>query len=478
MCVSLTTLGSAYTQDFDTLSNTAGSMTNNLTITGWAMTEAGGGARDNEQYGVDTGGVDTGDVYSYGAASSTERALGTLQSGALIPIIGACFTNNTGTTVTSLAIAYTGEEWRLGAAARTDRLDFEYSTDATSLTAGTWTAVNALDFVTPNTAAPTGPKDGNNASFRTALSSTIPALSIANGATIWIRWLDANPSGNDDGLAVDDFSLTPNSVPPVTLSINDVSLDQGNAGTTMFTFTVSLSAPAGPGGVTFDIATADGTAQDDNPAAEDNDYVAQTLTSQTITSGTSTYTFNVTVNGAAAVEANETFFVNVTNVTSANVGDGQGQGTIQNDDVAGALSFTSANVRRPLVYRFHGADLEGSMQMAPDDSGIIVTTTPNIEGMRITRYLGIVSGEAILGANIFRDFFAGIRDIVGGRSGAYEEQLRDAKQIAMQEMTAQARQRGANAVVAVDLDYETITMGNSGGMLMVTAAGTAVYFER
>ncbi|HZO31848.1 MAG TPA: heavy metal-binding domain-containing protein [Chloroflexota bacterium] len=109
---------------------------------------------------------------------------------------------------------------------------------------------------------------------------------------------------------------------------------------------------------------------------------------------------------------------------------------------------------------------------------MIVTTTPNIEGMRITRYLGIVSGEAILGANIFRDFFAGIRDIVGGRSGAYEEQLRDAKQIAMQEMTAQARQRGANAVVAVDLDYETITMGNSGGMLMVTAAGTAVYFER
>ena len=277
---------------------------------------------------------------------------------------------------------------------------------------------------------------------------------------------------------MDDFSLTPNSVPPVTLSINDVSLDEGNAGTTMFTFTVSLSAPAGPGGVTFDIATADGTAQDDNPAAEDNDYVAQTLTSQTITLGTSTYTFNVTVNGAAAVEANETFFVNVTNVTSANVGDGQGQGTIQNDDVAGALSFTSANVRRPLVYRFHGADLEGSLQMAPDDSGIIVTTTPNIEGMRITRYLGIVSGEAILGANIFRDFFAGIRDIVGGRSGAYEEQLRDAKQIAMQEMTAQARQRGANAVVAVDLDYETITMGNSGGMLMVTAAGTAVYFER
>jgi uncharacterized protein YbjQ (UPF0145 family) len=117
--------------------------------------------------------------------------------------------------------------------------------------------------------------------------------------------------------------------------------------------------------------------------------------------------------------------------------------------------------------------------MAPDSTTtVIVTTTQGIDGTRIVRYLGIVSGEAILGANIFRDFFAGLRDIVGGRSGAYEEQLRDAKEIALREMVAQAQQRGANAVVGVDLDYETITMGNSGGMLMVTASGTAVVYER
>ncbi len=108
---------------------------------------------------------------------------------------------------------------------------------------------------------------------------------------------------------------------------------------------------------------------------------------------------------------------------------------------------------------------------------MLVVTTPNLEGKPITRYLGLVSGEAILGANIFRDFFAGIRDIVGGRSAAYEKELRRAKAIALDEMQAEARELGANAVVAVDIDYETIAVGNGGGMLMVSASGTAVRYE-
>jgi uncharacterized protein YbjQ (UPF0145 family) len=108
---------------------------------------------------------------------------------------------------------------------------------------------------------------------------------------------------------------------------------------------------------------------------------------------------------------------------------------------------------------------------------MIVVTTPNLEGRRITRYIGLVSGEAILGANIFRDLFAGIRDIVGGRSAAYEQELRKAKQLAIDEMQDQAQRLGGNAVVGVDLDYETITMGSGGGMLMVSASGTAVVVE-
>lgn len=104
---------------------------------------------------------------------------------------------------------------------------------------------------------------------------------------------------------------------------------------------------------------------------------------------------------------------------------------------------------------------------------MIITTTPNLEGKRITKYLGLVSGEAILGANIVKDLFAGIRDIVGGRSAAYEEELRSAKEIAIQEMALQAQELGANAVIGVDLDYETVGQGS---MLMVSASGTAVYY--
>jgi uncharacterized protein YbjQ (UPF0145 family) len=106
---------------------------------------------------------------------------------------------------------------------------------------------------------------------------------------------------------------------------------------------------------------------------------------------------------------------------------------------------------------------------------MLVVTTPAIEGKRVTQYFGIVSGEAILGANIFQDFFAGIRDIVGGRSAAYERELKKAKDIAIAEMVQQAQALGGNAVLGVDLDYETI--GANGSMLMVSASGTAVQVE-
>lgn len=104
---------------------------------------------------------------------------------------------------------------------------------------------------------------------------------------------------------------------------------------------------------------------------------------------------------------------------------------------------------------------------------MIVTTTSTIDGRKVLEYLGLVSGEAILGANIFKDIFAGLRDIVGGRSAAYEKELRKAKQIALDEMLAEADSLGANAIIGVDLDYETIGTGGT-NMLMVSASGTAV----
>jgi uncharacterized protein YbjQ (UPF0145 family) len=106
---------------------------------------------------------------------------------------------------------------------------------------------------------------------------------------------------------------------------------------------------------------------------------------------------------------------------------------------------------------------------------MLVTTTPNIEGKRITNYFGIVTGEAILGANVYKDVFAGIRDIVGGRSATYEKEMQRARDLALEELQSKAQALGANAVIGVDLDYEVL--GANNGMLMVSASGTAVMAE-
>jgi uncharacterized protein YbjQ (UPF0145 family) len=106
---------------------------------------------------------------------------------------------------------------------------------------------------------------------------------------------------------------------------------------------------------------------------------------------------------------------------------------------------------------------------------MILTTTPSIEGKRITQYLGVVTGETIVGANIFKDIMAGIRDIVGGRSGAYEKTFRKAREIAFEEMEQEAAELGANAIVGIDIDTETV--GSQGAMLMVSISGTAVTIQ-
>jgi hypothetical protein len=158
---------------------------------------------------VDAGGSTTGDMYSYGSAGSTDRAFGGLRSGTLFPSFGAVYNNGVlGGTIDSIVISYTGEQWRLGTAGRLDRLDFQYSTDATSLTTGSWIDVNSLDFSTPNTVT-TGAKDGNIGANRTVIAAfTISGLSVVSGADFWIRWVDLDAGGADDGLAVDDFSIT------------------------------------------------------------------------------------------------------------------------------------------------------------------------------------------------------------------------------------------------------------------------------
>ncbi len=218
--ISLTSFGTAYTQDFDTLANNT-AITNTVVPEGWAFFETGAGA--NQGYRAGNGSINTGDTYSFGATGSTERAFGGLLSSSLNPTIGAQFTNDTGGTIRSLAIAYTGEQWRFGAVNRgaADRLDFQYSTDATSLSSGTWTDVDALDFAGPVITGTARALDGNLEANRTTVAGTIGGLNIAGGATFWIRWTDFNASGSDDGLAVDDFSLVPSAEGAPTVIATD-----------------------------------------------------------------------------------------------------------------------------------------------------------------------------------------------------------------------------------------------------------------
>lgn len=220
--VSLTT--ATYTQDFNTLISSGSSGT---LPPGWVFSESGTNA--NTTYTAGTGSSTIGDTYSFGAILSAERAFGILQSGSLNPIIGASFTNNTGSTINEIAIEYTGEQWRLGESGREDRLDFQYSINASSLITGSWIDFNALNFIAPVTTGTVGSLNGNHEANQTNMTATITGLSISPGETFRIRWSDYNATGSDDGLAIDEFYLSATS----TCNVNITALEpaSGPAGT-------------------------------------------------------------------------------------------------------------------------------------------------------------------------------------------------------------------------------------------------------
>ncbi len=214
--VTLTLLNTASTQNFNILASTG---TSNVLPQGWVMSERD--TAQNTTYTAGTGSDNTGDTYSFGSTGSTDRAFGTLFSGSLASTIGAVFTNLTGSVITSFTISFTGEQWRLGTTGRADTLLFAYNPNVTVtgnaaiLTTGAFTNVSALDFNSPNTTT-TGALDGNATANRTLITATITGLNIGAGQSFAIRWTDTDASGADDGLAIDDFSLTANPVPEPT----------------------------------------------------------------------------------------------------------------------------------------------------------------------------------------------------------------------------------------------------------------------
>lgn len=205
--ISITSADIPFSQDFNTLATSGSSST---LPAGWALLETGSGT--NIFYTASEGLATAGDTYSYGTSSQTERALGEITTPTFTSHFGASFTNNIGSTFTSILISYTGEQWRLGTPGMNDTLHFQYSTNATSLSTGTWTDVNNLDFHAPVTAGNIGVLNGNTMENRTNKGFLITGLSIANGSTFWIRWMGDDASNADHGLAIDDFSIVANPV--------------------------------------------------------------------------------------------------------------------------------------------------------------------------------------------------------------------------------------------------------------------------
>lgn len=314
--------GGTYTQDFNSL---ALSGTSGMTPAGWGFLESGTNA--NTSYTAGTGSSNAGDTYSFGAAGSTERAFGGLLSGSLTPTLGAAFVNQTGATLTTVTISFTGEQWRFGATGRTDRLDFQYSTDATSLSTGTWTNKDELDFSAPVSAGTVGAKDGNDPAFRSTVSFTLTSLSIPADATFFIRWTDFNASGSDDGLAIDDFSLSLGSNHADVTAPTLLKTIPANGATG-----VSLSSTAT---LTFDENIAKGSGNIYVKKTADN-RIIQTIpvaSSEVIISGaTATFSLaNLTTNTSYSILVDNGAFRDLVNNSFAGISD------------ATAWSFTTGN---------------------------------------------------------------------------------------------------------------------------------------
>ncbi|MEZ5461448.1 endonuclease [Dokdonella sp.] len=236
-------------QNFDSL---AASGTGTALPGGWYFVESGSNA--NSGYSASNGSANSGDTFSFGANASSERALGTLQSGSLTSLIGAQLRNDSGQAISEIAVAYTGEQWRLGAIGRNDALQFQYSLNASALNdnAASWVGLGTLDFSAPVSAGSIGPLDGNAAANRVAISASISGLNLATNGVVWVRWIDINASGADDGLAIDDISFAvagdpPVDVPPTVVSTTpaDNTIDVPLAATLSVSFSeaVTVTAP-------------------------------------------------------------------------------------------------------------------------------------------------------------------------------------------------------------------------------------------
>lgn len=332
----------SYTENFDGLPTTAVSSflpsTSSSTVpitslaSNWYAVKLSGTGNSATNLFVDEGTGNSGGIYSYGTSGTTERALGSVASGSTVPAFGVRLSNSTGNTITSLLISYTGEQWRSSTSTQ-NLLAFSYQIGATDLTSGTWTAVTALNFTGASPVTSNGALNGNTNT--TSISSTITGLNIANNQEFWLRWVDTNDTGNDAGLAIDNFSisvLSPPSTPTVNLSVSSNAGTE--AGQTVITVTATASsAVSGNQPVNLVVSGTNITA---------GDYT-QSNTVITILNGATTGSVTFTVVDDAAIEGNETATLTI---SSSSAGITLGATTSQNititdNDAGGSLSYST-----------------------------------------------------------------------------------------------------------------------------------------
>jgi hypothetical protein len=285
--ISISTLGSIYTQDFDGLSQS--SCPCNTMPSGWALNE--GGSNANGTYTPGNGSSNSGNTYNIGTDNAaTDRALGGLRSSNLIPSWGAVFTNNTGSTITSLNITYTAETWRVGAANRKDSISFEYKVNETSLSATGYTVVTQLGYANPGQAT----TDNGSVQHFANKSHTVTGLSIANGESFAIRFGDWDGAGADDLVGIDDFSLTANGSSSNSITIGTVTTSKCADDTVHVNLTSSGTFASG------------------------NEYIAEISTSSTFASGVveigrkaSTANAEVIVSKIPAAQAADNYYVRI-----------------------------------------------------------------------------------------------------------------------------------------------------------------------
>lgn len=401
--ISLTALGTAFTQNFDTLSNT---VTSNVLPTGWYLFENGTSANAEGSYQVSDGSSNTGTAFSLGTTAATERALGSLTSSTATPIrFGANFTNTTGSTINALLISYVGEQWRLGTIdGNIDRLDFQYSLNATGVNDGaaTWIDVDVLDFASPVNAGTAGALDGNLAANRTAISSTITGLTLADGSTIWIRWNDIDIGGSDDIIAIDDFSIIAQQAQAVTIAVTPLTQNEGNSGNTVYQFTVTRT-----GGTIGDLdytVTFNGMT---TTAADFASAIPGTING-TIAAGSSTSSFLINVAGDAVMETDERFSFRLTSVSSANAAVRPSIGAnnvaiaeINNDDALVAGQFVPSGDE--FLVNGSPADYQAYSSVAAlEGGGFIVTWSDTRDGSVFDIYGQRYSAAGVAVGSAFR----------------------------------------------------------------------------